>query len=86
MIPRHNIENYRNVITEYVGKEINLYVKKGRRTIHINNFILENAYQRIFVVKIIGESLLKESRISVCYADLLTGNARVVIPKKEKLA
>lgn len=86
MLPRHNIENYRHAIRENVGKEISLYVKRGRKTIVINNCVIENAYEGIFVVKIIGENLLRQSRISVCYADLLTGNAKVVVMKKEKLA
>ncbi len=86
MLSRQNIENYRHAIKENIGREISLHVKRGRRGATINNCIIENAYDGIFVVKIIGENLLRESRISICYADLLTGNARVVIPKKEKLA
>ena len=86
MLPKHNIENYKKAIRDNMGKEISLYMKKGRRTITINNCVIENAYQGIFVVKILGESLLRESRISVCYADLLTGNARVIISKNEKPA
>ena len=86
MLSRQNIENYRRAIKENVGKEICLYVKRGRRTVIINDCVIENAYEGIFVVKIIGESLLREPRISVCYADLLTGNAKVVVPKREKLA
>ena len=47
MLPRHNIENYRRAIRENVGKEISLYVKRGRKTIVINNCVIENAYEGI---------------------------------------
>ena len=41
--------------------------------------IIENAYESIFVLTICGESLLNCRKISVCYADLLTGNARLTL-------
>ncbi|MBE7052245.1 MAG: hypothetical protein E7395_06720 [Ruminococcaceae bacterium] len=86
MIPKHTIENYRKAIKSHIGDQISLSLKKGRRTITINNCIIENAYESIFVVKICGESLINTSKISVCYADLLIGNARVSIPKGVKPA
>lgn len=86
MIPKHSIEKYKQAIKNNVGRQISLCLKKGRRMITINNCMIESAYESIFVVSICGESLIKESKISVCYADLLTGNARVTISDKAKLA
>lgn len=86
LIPIHSIVQYKNAVKKNVGKEISLYLKKGRRTVVINNCILENAYNNIFTIKIIGENLLKESKISVSYADLLIGNARITLKKDIKLA
>ncbi len=83
---RCSIENYRKVISENTGNQISLSVKKGRKLITINNCIIENAYDRIFTVKIIGESLIKCRTLSVCYADLITGNARVVLNSLSKEA
>ena len=83
---RCSIENYRNVIFENTGKNIILNIKRGRKQITINNCIIEDAYEHIFTVRIIGESLIKCDHISICYADLITGNARVTIPKLSKEA
>jgi len=83
MIPKHSIDKYKLAIAKNVGKEVNLCLKKGRRMIAINNCIIEKAYESIFVIKICGESLLNTPRISVCYADLLTGNARVTIKAEQ---
>ena len=80
------IENYRKIIEENVGNEISLSVKKGRKVIIINNCIIECAYSRIFTVRIIGESIIKCDTMSVCYADLLTGNARVILNNLPKEA
>lgn len=86
MLPKHSIEKYKQAIKTNIGKEISLCLKKGRRMITINNCIIENAYESIFVIKVCGESLINMSKISVCYADLLTGNARVTISGKVKPA
>ena len=86
MIPKNSIEQYRNVVTKNVGKEVSLYLKRGRRTVVINNCIIENAYNNIFVIQITGENLLSESKISVSYADLLIGNARLTMKKDIKPA
>ena len=85
-MPKYSISKYKEAIQKNVGKKINLCVKKGRKTLVINDCIIENAYESIFVVRISGESLITASKISVCYADLLTGNARVTVPSKIKPA
>lgn len=86
MMPKYSIDKYKEAIKKNVGREINLCVKKGRKVMVINNCTIENAYESIFVVKISGESLIKASKISICYADLLTGNARVTVQSQIKPA
>ncbi len=86
MIPKYSINKYKDAIQKNVGKEINLYIKKGRKMLAVNNCIIEKAYESIFVVKICGESLIRQRRISVSYADLLTGCARVTVQKEIKPA
>ncbi len=86
MMQKNSIENYKQAIQKNVGREINLCIKKGRKMLVINNCIIENAYGNIFVVKICGESIINSSKISVCYADLLTGNARVTVQRQIKPA
>ncbi len=86
MTEKNSLKNYCEAIKKNIGREINLYIKKGRKALVINNCIIENAYDSIFVVRIMGESLINAKRVSVSYADLLTGNARVTVPDKVKPA
>lgn len=86
MLPKYSIENYRNAVEKNVSKRITLHLKRGRRMYVINDCIIENAYKSIFVVSVIGESLIKERKISISYADLLTGNARISVSDSAKLA
>ena len=86
MSPKYKINKYKEAIKKNVGREIRLYIKRGRKMLFLNDCILENAYESIFVVKICGESLIKERIVSVSYADLLTGYARVSIRNNAKLA
>ncbi len=86
MTPKNCIEKYKEAIRKNVGREINLCIKRGRKMLVINDCIIENAYESIFVAKICGESIISQSKISVCYADLLTGNARVTVKSNIKPA
>ncbi|MDY3303433.1 MAG: Veg family protein [Clostridia bacterium] len=79
MIPKYNIDYYRKMIQKNTGKKIYLCIKKGRKMFTLKNCIIENAYQSLFIVKIYGENLLRMNTVSVCYADLLTGCARVTL-------
>ncbi len=86
MIPNHTIDQYKSAVLKHLGEKVSLYLKRGRKMIVINDCILKNAYKSIFVVETFGESLLKESKISVSYADLLIGNARIIVNKDAKMA
>lgn len=86
MLPKHSVDEYRIAIKKNIGQRIMLHLKRGRRMMTINDCILENAYNNIFIVTICTDKLSSERIISVSYADLLTGNARVEIQKNEKLA
>jgi len=79
MIKSKTVTKYKDAIQNNVGKKIILTLKKGRKYITINECVITNAYNAIFVVEIIGESLINCKKLSVCYADLLTGNARVTV-------
>jgi len=84
MIKSRSINTYKEVIRKNIGTKINLTLKKGRKYITINECVIENAYDGIFVLGIYGESLINCKKISVCYADLLTGNARVTLINSSK--
>lgn len=79
MIHSKTIGKYKDVVQNNVGKKVNLTLKKGRKYITVNDCIIKNAYEAIFIVEICGESLINTKNISVCYADLLTGNARLTL-------
>ena len=84
MIQTKTISKYKDAIKENIGKKVNLTLKRGRKYITINDCIIENAYNAIFVVGICGESLINCKKLSVCYADLLTGSARLTLNSKSK--
>lgn len=84
MIRSRSIDKYKDVVKNNVGNKVNLTLKRGRKYITINECIIENAYESIFVLTICGESLLNCRKISVCYADLLTGNARLTLYSDSK--
>ncbi len=84
MIRSRSIEKYKNIIKQNVGKKVNLTLKRGRKYITLNDCLIESAYDGIFVLEIIGESLISCKKISVCYADLLTGNARLTLVSDSK--
>lgn len=76
---KDTLSTYKRIIESNIGKIASLYLKRGRKSIVINNCVIDKAYNNIFVVKIIGESLIKERIISVCYADLISGQARIKV-------
>lgn len=84
MIQSRSINKYKDAIRQNVGKKVNLTLKRGRKYITVNECIIESAYEGIFVLEICGESLINCKKISVCYADLLTGNARVTLLSDSK--
>ena len=84
MIQSRSSEKYKNVIKSNIGKKVNLTLKRGRTYVTINECIIENAYNGIFVLEICGESLINCKKISVCYADLLTGSARLTLLSDSK--
>ena len=84
MIRSKKISTYKDAIVSNIGRKINLTLKRGRKYITINDCVISNAYNAIFVVDICGESLINCKKLSVCYADLLTGNARVTVLSDSK--
>ncbi len=84
MIHSKTISKYKDAIKNNVGNKVNLTLKRGRKYITVNDCIIKNAYEAIFVIEICGESLINTKNISVCYADLLTGNARLTLISNSK--
>ena len=84
MIRSKTISTYKDAIKNNLGKKVNLTLKRGRKYITVNECVITEAYNAIFVVTISGESLINCKKISVCYADLLTGNARVTVLSDSK--
>jgi len=84
MAVTRTLNQFRDAIRQNVGKTVNLTLKRGRKYITLNECVIENAYEGIFVLKIPGESLVKCKTLSVCYADLLTGSARITLINNSK--
>ncbi len=74
MIKSHSIDKYKNIIKNNIGANVSITLKKGRKYINIPNCIISNAYNGIFVLEIQSDDSSNQKKLSVCYADLLTGN------------
>ena len=83
MIDKADLHHIKNTIENCIGLKIQLKSNKGRKKSMINEGILENTYQSIFVVKYNTEFDITR-RISFSYTDVLTKSVEVVVYKDDK--
>jgi uncharacterized protein Veg len=83
MIDKADLHHIKNTIENCIGLKIQLKSNKGRKKSMINEGILENTYQSIFVVKYNTE-FDTTRRISFSYTDVLTKSVEVVVYKDDK--
>ncbi|MCL2570035.1 MAG: Veg family protein [Firmicutes bacterium] len=67
------IDMVREKIDELVGKNINMQVCRGRKQIKKYTGVIENAFSRVFVVKLDKKEGAVES-LSYSYSDILCGD------------
>lgn len=66
------IEMIREKIDELVGKDIHMQVCRGRKQVKKYSGVVENAFTRVFVVRLIeGDNIVKS--LSYSYSDILCG-------------
>jgi len=76
------IDAVKGKINELVGKDIHMQVCRGRKQIKNYKGIVENTYQRVFVVRLTeGESAVPS--LSYSYSDVVCGE---VVIKEANLA
>ncbi|MCL2846309.1 MAG: Veg family protein [Firmicutes bacterium] len=66
------IDMIRQKIDEMVGQDIKMQVCRGRKQVHNYRGVIENAFSRVFVVRINDTDALTYS-----YSDILCGEVQV---------
>lgn len=81
MIERSDIERVRQILTDNIGKRIQLSAKKGRKRVTIRRGVIKETYPSIFVLLLdsISEFASTERTISFSYADILTKSIEIII-------
>jgi len=71
-----NIDLIREKIDELVGKDIRMQVCRGRKQYRHYNGVVENAFTRVFVVRLTqGDDVVKS--LAYSYSDILCGDVVV---------
>ena len=79
------IENIKRELEPFVGRTVRLKASRGRNKIVETKGILEQIYQKVFVVKMSEDSDVVK-RVSFTYADILTDTVKIsVCPIEEKI-
>ena len=71
----NTVDNIKQRILELKGKEVNLYINRGRRKVNNYRARIENVYASVFTVK----SLLAENEnvSTYSYNDILCGEDKI---------
>ncbi len=71
----NTVENIKQKILELKGKEVNLYINRGRRKVSSLRARIEDVYASVFTVK--SCSLDLESISTYSYNDILCGEVKI---------
>ncbi len=71
----NTIENIKKKIMDLKGKEVNLYINRGRRKVSAYRARIENVYASVFTVK--SCSLDLEFINTYSYNDILCGEVKI---------
>ena len=71
----NTVENIKQKITELRGKEVELYINRGRRKISSYRARIENVYASVFTVK--ACSLEADTISTYSYNDILCGEVKI---------
>ena len=87
MIERSDIERVRQILTDNIGKRIQLSAKKGRKRVTIRRGVIKETYPSIFVLLLdsISEFASTERTISFSYADILTKSIEIIIVETKQI-
>lgn len=71
----NTVDNIKQKILELKGKEVELYVNRGRRKINKYRARIEDVYSSVFTVKSIEQEL--ENIFTYSYNDILCGEVKI---------
>lgn len=68
----NTVDNIKKKILELKGKEVSLYINRGRRKVSSYRATIEDVYQSVFTVKSL------ENIFTYSYNDILCGEVKIV--------
>ena len=71
----NTVESIKQKIMELKGKEVNLYINRGRRKVSSYRARIEDVYASVFTVKTCSLDL--ESIFTYSYNDILCGDVKI---------
>lgn len=71
----NTVENIKKNIIALKGKEVNLYINRGRRKVSNYRATIENVYASVFTVK--ASSLEADTISTYSYNDILCGEVKI---------
>lgn len=70
-----NLTDVKKRISLIKGKNIDVYINRGRKKIDNYSGIIENTYPSVFTIKIFNDEKLKN--VTCSYSDVLCGDVKI---------
>ena len=71
-----NLNDIKTKILSIKGKNVDIFINRGRKKIDNYFGIVENIYPSVFTVKILNDQQLKN--VTCSYSDVLCGDVKIV--------
>lgn len=71
-----NLTDIKNRILSIKGKNVDIFINRGRKKIDNYFGIIENIYPSVFTVKILNDKQLKN--VTCSYSDVLCGDVKII--------
>ena len=71
-----NLNDIKNRILSIKGKNVDIFINRGRKKIDNYFGIVENIYPSVFTVKILNDQQLKN--VTCSYSDVLCGDVKII--------
>ena len=72
----YNLTEIKDKILSIKGKNIDIFINRGRKKIDNYFGIIENIYPSVFTVKILNDKQLKN--VTCSYSDVLCGDVKII--------
>lgn len=71
-----NLTDIKNRILSIKGKNVDIFINRGRKKIDNYFGVIENIYPSVFTVKILNDKQLKN--VTCSYSDVLCGDVKII--------